>query len=325
MESFGLSNALIQIKRLKKFFEIKKGFFGEKALVKAVDDVDLTISKQETVGLVGESGCGKTTLGRLILRLLEPTEGTVFFEGSDLCNCTKEELRSVRRFIQAIFQDPFSSLNPRMSVGTIIGRNMKAQGFKPDVGHDRYIKELLESVGLRPEFADRYPHEFSGGQRQRIAVARAIATRPKLIIADEPTSALDVSVQAQILNLLMELQRSHEITFLFISHNIHVVKHISQRVGVMYLGKIVEIAPKERLFSDPLHPYTQALLGSMLEPDPRQRKEEAPLKGEVPSPINPPTGCHFHPRCNFKKNECSIEPPRLVEIEKDHYVACHLE
>ena len=325
MESFGLSNALIQIKRLKKFFEIKKGFFGEKAIVKAVDDVDLTISKQETVGLVGESGCGKTTLGRLTLRLLEPTEGTVLFEGRDLCSCQKQELRSVRRFIQAIFQDPFSSLNPRMSVGTIIGRNMKAQGFKPDIGHDRYIKELLESVGLRPEFADRYPHEFSGGQRQRIAVARAIATRPKLIIADEPTSALDVSVQAQILNLLMELQRSHEITFLFISHNIHVVKHISQRVGVMYLGKIVEIAPKERLFSNPLHPYTQALLGSMLEPDPRQRKEEAPLKGEVPSPINPPAGCRFHPRCNFKKNECSIEPPRLVEIEKDHYVACHLE
>jgi oligopeptide transport system ATP-binding protein len=324
MGRFSLGNALVDIKGLKKFFEIKKGFFGEKALVKAVDDVDLTISKQETVGLVGESGCGKTTLGRLILRLLEPTEGTVLFEGRNLCNCPKEELRSVRRFIQAIFQDPFSSLNPRMSVGTIIGRNMKAQGFRPDMGRDRYIKELLESVGLRPEFADRYPHEFSGGQRQRIAVARAIATRPRLIIADEPTSALDVSVQAQILNLLMGLQRSHEITFLFISHNIHVVKHVSQRVGVMYLGKIVEIAPKERLFNNPTHPYTQALLRSMLEPDPGRRKQEAPLKGEVPSPINPPAGCRFHPRCNFKRDDCSMEPPQLVEVEKDHYVACHL-
>jgi oligopeptide/dipeptide ABC transporter ATP-binding protein len=323
MGSLGLNNALVEIKGLKKFFEIKKGFFGEKALVKAVDDVDLTISKQETVGLVGESGCGKTTLGRLILRLIEPTEGTVLFEGRNLCSCHKQELRSVRRFIQAIFQDPFSSLNPRMSVGTIIGRNMKAQGFKLDFGYDRYIKGLLESVGLRPEFADRYPHEFSGGQRQRIAVARAIATRPKLIIADEPTSALDVSVQAQILNLLMELQRSHEITFLFISHNIHVVKHMSQRVGVMYLGKIVEIAPKERLFNNPMHPYTRALLGSMLEPKPTQRKEEAPLKGEVPSPINPPDGCRFHPRCNFKKEDCTIEPPGLVEVEADHYVACH--
>jgi len=323
MESFGLNNALVEIKGLKKFFEVQKGFFGEKALVKAVDDVDLTISKQETVGLVGESGCGKTTLGRLILRLIEPTEGTVLFEGRNLCSCQKQELRSVRRFIQAIFQDPFSSLNPRMSVGTIIGRNMKAQGFKLDFGYDRYIKELLESVGLRAEFTDRYPHEFSGGQRQRIAVARAIATRPKLIIADEPTSALDVSVQAQILNLLMELQRSHEITFLFISHNIHVVKHMSQRVGVMYLGKIVEIAPKERLFNNPMHPYTRALLGSMLEPKPTQRKEEVPLKGEVPSPINPPAGCRFHPRCNFKKEDCSIEPPGLVEVETDHYVACH--
>lgn len=325
MENIRLNKALVHIERLKKFFEIKKGFFGEQVLVKAVDDVDLTISKQETVGLVGESGCGKTTLGRLILRLLEPTGGTVLFEGRDLCNCPKEELRSTRRYIQAIFQDPFSSLNPRMSIGTIIGRNIKAQGFKPDMQHDSYVKELMKSVGLRPEFVDRYPHEFSGGQRQRIAVARAIATKPKLIIADEPTSALDVSVQAQILNLLMEFQRSHEITFLFISHNIHVVKHVSQRVGVMYLGKIVEIAPKQQLFNNPRHPYTQALLGSMLEPDPGQRREEAPLKGEVPSPINPPAGCRFHPRCNVKKDDCCIKAPGLVEVEKDHYVACHIE
>ncbi len=310
---------------LRKFFDTKKGFFGERAVVKAVDDVDLTIRRKETLGLVGESGCGKTTLGRLILRLIEPTEGTILFDGKDLLNCPKEELRSLRRYFQAIFQDPFSSLNPRMSVGSIIGRNLRAQGFRPEGGSKRYIRELLESVGLRPEFVDRYPHEFSGGQRQRIAVARAIATRPKLIIADEPTSALDVSVQAQILNLLMDLQKSHDITFLFISHNIHVVKHISQRAAVMYIGKIVEIAPKEQLFSNPMHPYTQALLGSILEPDPRLRREEAPLTGEAPSPINPPPGCRFHPRCSSKKPECKVEPPHLVEAKKDHYVACHLD
>jgi len=316
---------LIEAQGIKKYFPVGKGFFSKKAIVKALDGVDLTIRRGQTVGLVGESGCGKTTLGRIILRLIEPTEGALFFEGKELLHCTHKELRFLRRFIQVIFQDPYSSLNPRMTAGRMIGRNLKAQGYHTEIGLSQYTRELFESVGLRPEFVKRYPHEFSGGQRQRVAIARAIATRPKLIIADEPTSALDVSVQAQILNLLMDLQKSHDITYLFISHNIHVVKHISQRVGVMYLGKIVEIAPKKELFNHPLHPYTQALLGSVPEPNPRLRIEEAPLSGEIPSPINPPTGCRFHPRCEVKKGDCSFEMPLLREIEKDHYVACHFQ
>ena len=318
-----MSNELLQAQGLKKYFNLKKGIWRKKAIVKAVDDVDLKIGWKETVGLVGESGCGKTTLGRLILGLINPTEGHVFFKGQDLFSLTKSRLRSLRKFIQIIFQDPFSSLNPRMTVRGIIGRNLKAQKIKIETRPEQYIGSLLEAVGLRPEYMYRYPHEFSGGQRQRIAIARAIATRPELIIADEPTSALDVSVQAQILNLLRDLQKEHDIAYLFISHNINVVKYFSQRVGVMYLGKIVEMAPTEELFADPRHPYTRALLDSMLEPNPKLKMKDTLLSGEVPSPINPPSGCCFHPRCSINKTDCRITAPSLMRVAQDHYTACY--
>ena len=316
---------LLQVQGIKKYFLLRRtGFFERACTVKAVDDVDMTINEGETVGLVGESGCGKTTLGRIILRLIDPTEGRILFEGRDLLTCSKNELRSLRRFIQVIFQDPFSSLNPRMTVGRIIERNLIAQGVRGSKECTAYVNTLMELVGLRPEFVERYPHEMSGGQRQRIAIARAIATQPKLIVADEPTSALDVSVQAQILNLLADIQKKQNIAFLLISHNIHVVKHLSKRVGVMYLGKIVELAEKESLFGQPLHPYTQVLLLSVLEPDPQIKLSDSPLLGEVPSAMNPPSGCHFHPRCTSSRKECSEEVPILREVVKGHYVACHL-
>jgi oligopeptide transport system ATP-binding protein len=311
---------LVETKNLVKHFPIKGGLFGhEVASVKAVQNVSLQIKKGETLGLVGESGCGKSTLGRCIIRLLEATSGQIFFEGRDITSLKGEELRAMRRRMQIIFQDPYASLNPRMTIGEIISEPLaihKIGGSKKE-RLDR-VHELLELVGLRREAVGRYPHEFSGGQRQRIGIARALAVEPELIICDEPVSALDVSIQAQIINLLQDLQKDLGLTYLFIAHDLKVVEHISTRVAVMYLGKIVELAEASELYRSPKHPYTEALLSAIPIPDPSRRKSRILLKGDVPSPLHPPTGCGFHPRCPaFKSNQCDVRRP-----EFDGRVAC---
>lgn len=319
-----VSEHLVEVKALKKYFPILKGWREEKVYVRAVDGVDFSIDRGKTLGLVGESGCGKTTVGRLILKLIEPTEGKILFEGKNLAHLNKKEIHPMRRAFQIIFQDPFASLNPRMTVSEIVGRPMTIHGLVDPSQRDERVAQLLESVGLQREHLHRYPHEFSGGQRQRIGIARALATQPRLIVADEPTSALDVSVQAQILNLMRQLQKEFGLTYLFISHNIGVIRHISDRVAVMYLGKVVEMAEKRALFKSPIHPYTRALLAAVPSLDPKRKREEVILEGDVPSPIHPPSGCRFHTRCRYALPRCFEEEPFFHQIEDGRWVACHL-
>ncbi|NLJ86130.1 MAG: dipeptide ABC transporter ATP-binding protein [Firmicutes bacterium] len=317
---------LLEVKDLVKHFPITKGFIMSKQVgaVKAVDGVSFTINRGETLGLVGESGCGKSTTGRLILRLIEATSGEVWFEGRNVLELGREEMRELRRDMQIIFQDPYASLNPRMTVGDIIGEPMQIHGIAKGQEKERRVQELLEVVGLASYHARRYPHEFSGGQRQRIGVARALAVNPKIIVCDEPVSALDVSIQAQVVNLLQDLQAEYGLTYLFIAHDLSVVKHISDRVAVMYLGKIVELTSKQALYDNPLHPYTQALLSAIPIPDPTLTRERVILEGDVPSPINPPSGCRFHTRCPVAKDICKQEEPAFADVGGGHFVACHL-
>ncbi len=321
------SGVILDVRDLVKHFPVGGGglFGGAPAVVKAVDGVSFTIRRGETLGLVGESGCGKTTTGRCILQLERPTSGQIIFEGRDLTTLPEVELRRVRRRMQVIFQDPYSSLNPRMTVGQIIAEPLAVHGIVPDRrARDARVKELLEHAGLLAKMAARYPHELSGGQRQRVGVARALAMEPSLIICDEPVSALDVSIQAQIINLLEELQAEFGLTYLFVAHDLSVVRHISDRVAVMYLGKIVEITDRKSLYEDPQHPYTKALLSAVPIPDPLVEAQRAHivLGGEVPSPLNPPSGCVFHPRCPIAIDECRKAVPELREIKPEHRVAC---
>lgn len=315
---------LLEAVNIVKHFPIKGGvFLKEIAAVKAVDGVSLTIEEGETVGLVGESGCGKTTFGRAILRLEEPTSGEIYFEGESILSYDKRKMQALRKKMQIIFQDPFSSLNPRKTVSHIIGEPLLVHGVKSRKKRDARVLELLRVVGLRKEHMRRYPHQFSGGQRQRIGVARALALQPKLIVCDEAVSALDVSIQAQVINLLKDLQDDFGLTYLFISHDLSVVEHVSDRVAVMYLGKIVEFAPGKTLYQTPLHPYTQALLSAVPVPDPAlMGNKRIILKGDVPSPIDPPPGCSFHPRCLFAKDICSKREPEFREVQNKHFVAC---
>jgi oligopeptide/dipeptide ABC transporter ATP-binding protein len=316
---------LIDARNIVKHYPILGGvWMKQTASVKAVDGVSLTIGAGETVGLVGESGCGKTTFGRVILRLEEPTSGEIFFQGKSILGHSRNEMQALRREMQIIFQDPFSSLNPRKTVGQIIGEPLLVHGVGSRQERDRRVLELMEVVGLRKEHMRRYPHQFSGGQRQRIGVARALALNPKLVVCDEAVSALDVSIQAQVINLLKDLQQEFGLTYLFISHDLGVVEHVSDRVAVMYLGKIVEIAPSKDLYLEPLHPYTQALLSAVPIPDPSlQRPGRIILRGDVPSPIDPPPGCRFHPRCHYAEGLCSEKDPPLSEIRERHWAACH--
>jgi oligopeptide transport system ATP-binding protein len=316
---------LIEVKGLKKYFAAGGGVLGAGGdTVKAVDDVSFSIRRGETFGLVGESGCGKSTTGRCILRLIEPTAGEVNFEGRDLLALDARSLRQLRREMQIIFQDPYASLNPRMQVGEIIAEPLVIHRVGAGAERRRRVAELLELVGLKAEHAARYPHEFSGGQRQRIGIARALALNPRFIVCDEPVSALDVSVQAQVVNLLQDLQEQLGLTYLFISHGLSVVEHISTRVGIMYLGKLVEVAPSEAIFRNPLHPYTRALLSAIPVPDPDARRERLPLAGEIPTAIEPPAGCRFRTRCPLAEPRCAEADPQLLEVEPEHFVACHL-
>ncbi|MBB1511264.1 dipeptide ABC transporter ATP-binding protein [Tessaracoccus sp. MC1627] len=317
--------SLLNVTDLKKHFptHTQKLIRTPGAPVKAVDGLSLTLDSGETLGVVGESGCGKSTAGRTILRLLEPTAGTIEFEGRDVTRVKGEELRRLRREVQMVFQDPYGSLNPRHPIGAIVAAPFQIQGIKPPGGVKRTVQQLMERVGLNPEHYNRYPHEFSGGQRQRIGVARAIALKPKLIVCDEPVSALDVSIQAQVINLLEDLQAERNLAYLFIAHDLSVVRHISDRVLVMYLGKMMEVADRDTLYERPMHPYTQALLSAVPVPEPRRGRDRILLTGDLPSPQNPPSGCVFRTRCPIATERCAAEAPAQAEVEPGHLVACH--
>lgn len=316
---------ILSVKNIKKYFPIKKGLLlREVGQVKAVDDVSFEIMPGETLGLVGESGCGKSTLGRTLIRLYEPTSGEIIFKDKNFLSLKGESLRQARKEIQMIFQDPFASLDPRMTIDQILSEPLKVHGLENREERRKKVENIIDIVGLKKEYLNRYPHEFSGGQRQRISIARSIMLNPDLVIADEPVSALDVSIQAQILNLLKDLQKEFHLTYLFISHDLSVVEHLCDRIAVMYLGKIVEIAPRDELFNNPKHPYTKALIEAIPRVGQGKKKMKKSLKGDVPSPINPPRGCHFHPRCFDYFEGCDQSYPSLKECSKDHSVACHL-
>ncbi|MBU9721507.1 MULTISPECIES: ABC transporter ATP-binding protein [Bacillaceae] len=316
---------LLEVRNLKKYFPVKGGVLQRTiGHVKAVDDVSFDLYEGETLGIVGESGSGKSTLGRTLLRLLDPTDGQIIFQGNDISKLSNRKMRPIRKDMQMVFQDPFASLNPRMSVGEIIEEPMLVQRTLTRKERKDKVIDLLEKVGLSPEARTKYPHEFSGGQRQRIGIARALTMNPKFIIGDEPVSALDVSVQSQVLNLMEDLQDDFNLTYLFIAHDLGVVKHISDRVGVMYLGKLAEIGPKHKIYDNPLHPYTQALLSSVPVPDVERKREKIKLQGELPSPSNPPKGCVFHTRCPEAHERCRVEIPELIHQGEEQYVACHL-
>lgn len=320
-----MNEPLLQVKGLKKYFPITAGLFNKQiGQVKAVDDLSFVVYKGETLGIVGESGCGKSTTGRMLLRLIEPTEGSIVFENEEVTKLSPQQLRKVRRDMQMIFQDPFASLNPRHTVEKILEEPLIVHGIGSKEERRKKVREMLEVVGLSSYHAKRYPHQFSGGQRQRIGIARALMTKPKLIIADEPVSALDVSIQAQVLNLLEDLQKEFGLTYIFIAHDLGVVRHISDRVGVMYLGRMVELANSEDVYRNPKHPYTQALLEAVPIPDPEYKKEKQLLSGDLPSPSNPPAGCAFHTRCQACMDICKTTKPAWKEVEQGHYVACHL-
>ena len=318
------NDILLEVRNLKKYFPIKTALGTQKGAVKAVDDVSFTIKRGTTMGLVGESGCGKSTTGRTILRLLEKTDGEVIFDGQDVNKLSKKELRALRTKMQIIFQDPYSSLSPRLPIGEIIGEAVREHGLVPKEKLDDYVTEIMLSCGLQPYHKDRYPHEFSGGQRQRICIARAIALNPDFIVCDEPVSALDVSIQAQVINLLKDLQDERDLTYLFISHDLSVVEHISDVVGVMYLGGMVEMGTTEDIFANPLHPYTKALFSAIPMPDPEVKTDRIILEGSIPSPANPPSGCKFHTRCSECMERCKAEVPKEVDMGNGHVVRCHL-
>lgn len=317
------ADVILETRDVARYFDAGKPLFGERRVVRAVDGVSLSVRRGETLAVVGESGCGKSTLARLLVRLLQPSAGQVFYDGRDITSLSNKEVRALRKNLQFVFQDPFSSLNPRMSVGAIVEEPMRVHALGSKAERRRRVGELLRRVGLRPEFANRYPHEFSGGQRQRIGIARALASAPKVIIGDEPVSALDVSIQAQVINLLEDLKEEFNLTLILIAHDLAVIRHMSDRVAVMYLGEIIELAETDALYDKPLHPYTQALMRAIPIPSPHSRKIDTTLVGDVPSPLAPPAGCRFHPRCQLASDICSTDKPPLEPVGTDRFVACH--